>query len=167
MAGPARVRLRRVYDQPEPADGRRVLVDRLWPRGLSKERAALDDWLREVAPSNELRRWYGHQPGRFSDFRQRYQRELCEPEGSAAFGRLRDLAGSGPVTLLTATRDLEHSQAAVLAGLLRSGMTPQDEEDLSADPACWLRRVCPACGNVAPTDPPVTCPNCHTEITGE
>jgi uncharacterized protein YeaO (DUF488 family) len=119
MAGLAQLRLRRVYDQPEPADGRRVLVDRLWPRGLSKERAALDDWLKAVAPSNELRHWYGHEPGRFSDFRQRYQQELQTPEGSAAFGRLRELALSGPVTLLTATRDLEHSQAAVLAELLR------------------------------------------------
>jgi uncharacterized protein YeaO (DUF488 family) len=119
MAGPAQVRLRRVYDQPEPADGRRVLVDRLWPRGLSKERAAVDDWLRVVAPSDELRRWYGHQPDRFTDFRQRYQRELRAPESSAAVARLRELAQSGPVTLLTATRDLGHSQAAVLAELLR------------------------------------------------
>jgi uncharacterized protein YeaO (DUF488 family) len=119
MAGPAQVRLRRVYDQPEPGDGRRVLVDRLWPRGLSKERAAVDDWLRAVAPSEELRRWYGHQPDRFTGFRQRYQRELRAPESSAAVARLRDLARSGPVTLLTATRDLGHSQAAVLAELLR------------------------------------------------
>jgi len=119
MAGPVRVRLRRVYDQPEPADGRRVLVDRLWPRGLSKERAAVDDWLRVVAPSEELRRWYGHQPDRFTGFRQRYQRELRAPESSAAVARLRELARSGPVTLLTATRDLGHSQAAVLAELLR------------------------------------------------
>lgn len=120
MAGAAQVRLRRVYDQPEPADGRRVLVDRLWPRGLSKERAALDDWLQAVAPSDELRRWYGHEPDRFSDFRQRYQRELRGPESSAALARLRELARSGPVTLLTATRDVGHSQAAVLAELLRS-----------------------------------------------
>jgi uncharacterized protein YeaO (DUF488 family) len=119
MTGSAQVRLRRVYDQPEPADGRRVLVDRLWPRGLSKDQAALDDWLRAVAPSDELRRWYGHEPGRFSGFRQRYQRELRAPEGCAALGRLRDLVRSGPVTLLTATRDLKHSQAAVLAELLR------------------------------------------------
>jgi uncharacterized protein YeaO (DUF488 family) len=119
MAGAAQVRLRRVYDQPGPADGRRVLVDRLWPRGLSKERAALDDWLQAVAPSDELRRWYGHQPGRFGDFRQRYQRELRGPESSAALARLRELTRSGPVTLLTATRDVAHSQAAVLAELLR------------------------------------------------
>ena len=120
MTGPTQVRLRRVYDQPEPADGRRVLVDRLWPRGLSKSRAALDDWLQAVAPSDELRRWYGHQPDRFGDFRQRYQTELRGPAGSAAFARLQELARSGPVTLLTATRDLGHSQAAVLAELLRS-----------------------------------------------
>ena len=119
MTGPTQVRLRRVYDQPEPADGRRVLVDRLWPRGLSKSRAALDDWLQAVAPSDELRRWYSHQPDRFGDFRQRYQTELRGPAGSAAFARLQELARSGPVTLLTATRDLGHSQAAVLAELLR------------------------------------------------
>ncbi|HEY6279031.1 MAG TPA: DUF488 family protein [Streptosporangiaceae bacterium] len=117
---PSQVRLRRVYDEPEPADGRRVLVDRLWPRGLSRDRAAVDDWLRAVAPSDELRRWYGHEPGKFGDFRQRYQQELRTPEGSAALGQLRELARSGPVTLLTATRDLQHSQAAVLAELLRS-----------------------------------------------
>lgn len=120
MTGTAQVRLRRVYDQPEPADGRRVLVDRLWPRGLSKDRAALDDWLRAVAPSDDLRRWYAHEPGRFSDFRERYQRELRGAEASAAFARLRELARSGPVTLLTATRDPGQSQAAVLAELLRS-----------------------------------------------
>ncbi len=79
----------------------------------------MDDWLRAVAPSDELRRWYGHQPDRFTDFRQRYQRELDAPESSAAMDRLRELARSGPVTLLTATRDLGHSQAAVLAELLR------------------------------------------------
>ena len=79
----------------------------------------MDDWLRAVAPSEELRRWYGHQPDRFTGFRQRYQRELRAPESSAAVARLRELARSGPVTLLTATRDLGHSQAAVLAELLR------------------------------------------------
>ncbi|MGH3257185.1 MAG: DUF488 domain-containing protein [Streptosporangiaceae bacterium] len=115
------VRARRVYEQAEPSDGRRVLVDRLWPRGLSKERAHLDEWLKAVAPSNELRRWYGHQPVKFAEFRRRYETELTEPERAEALGHLRDEARSGPVTLLTATKDLEHSEAEVLVQLLRSG----------------------------------------------
>ena len=121
MAAPAQVRVRRVYEAPGPADGRRVLVDRLWPRGLSRSRAALDEWLKTVAPSDELRRWYGHQPEKFATFRQRYEQELRSPERSGAVDHLRELAGQGPLTLLTATRDAEHSEAAVLAELLRSG----------------------------------------------
>ena len=115
------VRTRRVYEQPEPSDGRRVLVDRLWPRGLSKDRAHLDEWLKAVSPSDELRRWYGHEPARFAEFQRRYEAELEEPERAEALRHLRDEARSGPLTLLTATRDLEHSEAAVLAQLLRSG----------------------------------------------
>jgi uncharacterized protein YeaO (DUF488 family) len=121
MAAPAQVRVRRVYEAPDPADGRRVLVDRLWPRGLSRSRAALDEWLKTVAPSDELRRWYGHQPEKFATFRQRYEQELRSPERSGALDHLRELARQGPLTLLTATRDAEHSEAAVLAELLRSG----------------------------------------------
>jgi uncharacterized protein YeaO (DUF488 family) len=113
------LRARRVYEPAEPSDGRRVLVDRLWPRGLSKDRAHLDEWLKAVAPSNELRRWYGHQPDRFAEFSRRYQAELAEPEQAEALGRLREEARSGPLTLLTATRDLEHSEAEVLVQLLR------------------------------------------------
>ena len=119
MAAPAQVRLRRVYEAPEPSDGQRVLVDRLWPRGLSKNKAALDEWLKTVAPSDELRRWYGHQPDKFPAFRQRYEQELRSPERSAALDHLRQLARDGTVTLLTATRDIEHSEAAVLAEELR------------------------------------------------
>jgi uncharacterized protein YeaO (DUF488 family) len=115
------VRARRIYEQAEPSDGRRVLVDRLWPRGLSKEKARLDEWLKTVAPSDELRRWYGHQPAKFAEFKRRYQAELTEPERAEALRHLRDEARSGPVTLLTATKDLEHSEAEVLVQLLRSG----------------------------------------------
>jgi uncharacterized protein YeaO (DUF488 family) len=114
------VRARRVYEQAAASDGRRVLVDRLWPRGLSKEKARLDEWLKAVAPSDELRRWYGHEPAKFTEFTRRYQTELKEPERAAALRHLREEAQSGPVTLLTATRDLEHSEAAVLAEQLRS-----------------------------------------------
>ncbi len=107
--------MRRVYDDPSPEDGTRVLVDRIWPRGLAKARAGIDEWAKDVAPSTELRRWYGHDPARFEEFRRRYRAELAEPERQAALGRLRELARSGRLTLLTATRDVDHSQAAVLA----------------------------------------------------
>ncbi|MFE7314023.1 DUF488 domain-containing protein [Streptomyces sp. NPDC057555] len=114
------VRARRVYEHAGPSDGRRVLVDRLWPRGLSKEKAHLDEWLKAVAPSTELRRWYGHQPDKFAEFKRRYESELTEPERAEALSHLRDEAQSEPVTLLTATKDLEHSEAEVLVQLMRS-----------------------------------------------
>jgi uncharacterized protein YeaO (DUF488 family) len=119
MPNQSRIRVRRVYDDPEPADGARVLVDRIWPRGISKQAAQLREWAREVAPSTGLRRWYGHDPGKFEEFRRRYLAELDQPEPRAAVGRLRALAADGPVTLLTATKDVQHSQAAVLADHLR------------------------------------------------
>jgi uncharacterized protein YeaO (DUF488 family) len=120
------VRTRRVYEQAAQSDGSRVLVDRLWPRGLSKDKAHLDEWLKAVAPSDELRRWYGHQPVRFAEFKRRYEAELKDPERAEALRHLRAEARSGPVTLLTASKDLEHSEAAVLAQLLRSAQgTPQ------------------------------------------
>jgi uncharacterized protein YeaO (DUF488 family) len=113
------VRLRRIYDDPLPDDGVRVLVDRVWPRGMSKAAAGLDEWLKDVAPSTQLRSWYGHRPDRFGEFRRRYLAELDEPQRATAVDRLRTLSRQGPVTLLTATRDVNHSQAAVLAELLR------------------------------------------------
>lgn len=113
------VRVRRVYEEPRAGDGARLLVDRIWPRGLSREKAALDEWCRKVAPSDELRRWYGHDPDQFDEFARRYRAELRQPEASAALEHLRELAARGPLTLLTATRDPEISQAAVLAELLR------------------------------------------------
>jgi uncharacterized protein YeaO (DUF488 family) len=119
MTATTDVRVRRVYDRPDPADGQRVLVDRLWPRGLSKSAAALDEWVKAVAPSDELRRWYGHEVDKFAEFHDRYGAELQAPERADALAHLRDLADSGPLTLLTATRDVEHSQAAVLAARLR------------------------------------------------
>jgi uncharacterized protein YeaO (DUF488 family) len=112
-------RCRRVYEAATASDGCRVLVDRVWPRGLRKDEAALDEWAKDVAPSTELRRWYGHDPERFAEFRRRYDAELKEPERKAALEHLRELARQGPLTLLTATKDLDHSQAAVLAQRLR------------------------------------------------
>ena len=113
------IRVRRVYDDPVPEDGTRVLVDRVWPRGLRKDAAHLDDWAKDVAPSSELRTWNGHDPAKFGEFRNRYTAELAQPGPQAALGRLRDLAAKGPVTLLTATKDIDISQAAVLAQLLQ------------------------------------------------
>jgi uncharacterized protein YeaO (DUF488 family) len=112
------VRVRRVYDPVEADDGSRVLVDRLWPRGLGKERAHLDDWCKQVAPSTALRKWYGHDPARFDEFARRYRAELDDPERASAFAHLRDLAGDGRLTLLTASRRADISEAAVLADLL-------------------------------------------------
>ena len=112
------VRIGRAYDPPSASDGARVLVDRIWPRGLRKDAARLDEWAKDVAPSTELRTWYGHDPAKFDEFRRRYVAELQGPEQRAALDRLRVLAADGPLTLLTATRDVDISQAAVLAGLL-------------------------------------------------
>jgi uncharacterized protein YeaO (DUF488 family) len=142
---PLDVRVRRVYDEPSDADGARVLVDRVWPRGLRKDALRLDDWARDVAPSTELRTWYGHDPARFGEFRHRYLGELGGGPQRAALGRLRTLAGSGrPLTLLTATKDVDHSQAAVLARLLRELAEP----DEGGEAACFAHLVCPECGAV-------------------
>ena len=112
------VRVRRVYDDHSPDDGARVLVDRLWPRGLAKDAAGLDEWRRDVAPSPELRTWYGHVPDRFAEFRRRYRDELARPERAEALAHLRELAQQGNLTLLTATRDITISGPAVLAEIL-------------------------------------------------
>jgi uncharacterized protein YeaO (DUF488 family) len=113
------IRVRRVYDDPSPEDGARVLVDRVWPRGMRKDAARLDEWAKDVAPSAELRTWCRHDPAKFDEFRQRYiPPNLNSPGPREALRRLRALAEK-PVTLLTATRDLGLSQAAALAGLLR------------------------------------------------
>ncbi|MBS2965164.1 DUF488 family protein [Actinocrinis puniceicyclus] len=114
-----KVKIGRVYDDTPAQDGMRVLVDRVWPRGMKKEAAHLDQWAKEVAPSTQLRTWYGHDPAKFAEFRRRYSAELDEPARAQALAELRQLAHSKPLLLLTATRDLEHSQAAVLAEILR------------------------------------------------
>ncbi|HZU79421.1 MAG TPA: DUF488 family protein [Acidimicrobiales bacterium] len=117
MAGHS-VRIRRAYDEPGGRDGARVLVDRIWPRGVTKEQAALDEWMKDVAPSTALRKWYGHDPERYGEFRRRYRRELSSGAGAEALGRLRDLRGKRAVTLVTATKDVDISGAKVLAELL-------------------------------------------------
>ncbi len=112
------VRVRRVYDEPASDDGVRVLVDRLWPRGLSKEAAALDHWVRDVAPSTELRHWFDHTAERREEFEQRYRSELEDADLAEALQELRDLVDGGTVTLLTATKDMDLSHAPILRDLL-------------------------------------------------
>ena len=114
------VGLKRVYEPPSAGDGYRILVDGMWPRGISRQRAAIDDWARELAPSQALRQWYGHEPERFDEFNRRYRAEL-----GAQRHRLTDLrrhARSGMVTLVFAARDAQHSNAAVLADVLSRGL---------------------------------------------
>ncbi|MDQ0396500.1 DUF488 domain-containing protein [Labrys monachus] len=110
------VRLKRAYDPPGDGDGLRVLVDRLWPRGLAKAEAHVDFWAREVAPSTALRRWFGHDPARWSEFQSRYEAELSD--NRAALASLRTRIGASPATLLYAGRDSEHTHAIVLARAL-------------------------------------------------
>jgi uncharacterized protein YeaO (DUF488 family) len=110
----------RVYDPREP-DRLRVLVDRLWPRGLRKDAADLDRWAKDVAPSNELRSWYGHAPDRFDEFARRYRAELAEPERAQALDDLRAWQDGRGLTLLTATKDVSTSHATVLAEVVREG----------------------------------------------
>lgn len=117
MAEP-RVRVRRAYEGRQRGDGARVLVDRLWPRGLSRERAELDEWCKDVAPSPELRKWYGHDPQRYAEFRRRYRAELREPVRADALDHLRALARRRNLTLLTATKSPEISEAEVLRDVL-------------------------------------------------
>jgi uncharacterized protein YeaO (DUF488 family) len=119
MVGRRDVRVRRVYDEPAGQDGTRVLVDRIWPRGLTKARAGLDEWCKAVAPSTALRQWYGHDPAKFEEFSRRYRAELEEPERADALRHLRRLADSRRLTLLTGTKRPDLSEATVLAGLLR------------------------------------------------
>ena len=112
------VRVKRVYEPASRDDGARILVDRLWPRGVKKLDLAFDEWARDVAPTPTLRTWYGHRPERFEEFRRRYREQLTSGEAREAFDELRQWAGSGAVTLLTATRDVERSAATVLAQAL-------------------------------------------------
>ena len=122
MATRHEVKVRRIYEEPLETDGMRILVDRLWPRGLSKEKAHLDEWCKAIAPSPELRKWYGHDPGLFEDFSRRYRKELQEPDPAAALDRLRNLAHQGPLTLLTATKEPAISEAAVLCAMIQESL---------------------------------------------
>jgi len=118
MTTPPQVRVERVYDRRTPQEGARVLVDRLWPRGLTHEQADLDAWCAPIAPSAALRVWYRHDPDRFAEFRRRYRIELDDPVRAPALAQLRKMAQSGTLTLLTASTRVEISQAVVLVELL-------------------------------------------------
>ena len=111
-----KISIKRAYEPPAASDGRRVLVDRLWPRGVSKAEARLDDWMKDVAPSAELRRWFGHEPERWDEFRRRY---LAELEGNPCVEALRKLAADGPLTLVYGAKDEAHNDAVVLAERLK------------------------------------------------
>ena len=112
------VALKRAYDEPAASDGTRVLVERLWPRGISTERAHIDLWLKDVAPSTELRQWFHHDPQKFPEFRRRYQAELKSEAAQEALTKLREIAKQGQLTLVFAARDAEYSNAVILHDLL-------------------------------------------------
>jgi uncharacterized protein YeaO (DUF488 family) len=118
VANREQVQVRRVYDEPEESDGARVLVDRIWPRGMTKVRAALTEWCKDVAPSTELRKWYSHDPAKFEEFARRYGVELEQAEQVQALQHLRDLVADGRLTLLTGSKAVDISEAAVLAAIL-------------------------------------------------
>ena len=112
------LRLKRIYEKADPADGERILVDRLWPRGLTKADAKLDEWLQHLAPSNDLRRWFGHDPALWVEFQKRYRKEL--ENRAAELLSLRRRSRRGTVTLLYAAADAEHNNAAALKAILES-----------------------------------------------
>jgi uncharacterized protein YeaO (DUF488 family) len=109
-----KIKLKRVYDPAAPTDGERYLVERLWPRGVSKERAQLAGWLKDLGPSPELRKWYGHQRDRWPEFRQRYLAELADPAKLPLLDQLREAARRGAITLVLAASDPEHSSALLV-----------------------------------------------------
>ncbi len=119
------VRIKRVYEEPDAHDGLRVLVDRLWPRGLSKSQAKVDLWLREIAPSTELRKWFGHDPAKWTEFQRRYCAEL--QRNSEQVRLLRQELHKGPVTLLFGAKDVHHNEAVVLEEILKQQVRPAGE----------------------------------------
>jgi len=112
------IRIKRIYDRPGPEDGRRILVDRVWPRGIRKDEARLDDWLKVLAPSTALRKWFGHDPARWDEFQTRYRAELDDPEIGEILDRLAAEARSDTVTLLFGAKDEQRNQAVVIGQLV-------------------------------------------------
>ncbi len=129
------IRIKRIYAPAEPADGTRVLVDRIWPSGVCKADARLDAWMRDIAPSTELRRWFGHDPSRWQTFRERYRKELAAvPE---ALSELMRLCRAGPLTLLFAARNETHNHAVVLREVLAEELAEEWSERESSSPVCY------------------------------
>jgi uncharacterized protein YeaO (DUF488 family) len=135
------VTVKRVYEAPGRKDGTRVLVDRLWPRGLRKQDAAIESWLRDLAPSNELRKWFHAQPERWEEFRKRYLKELSAAKAQSALNRLYDLERRGTLTLLYASKNEEHNNATVLRDLIEGARKPPRRTGPSAAGAMRARRV--------------------------
>jgi uncharacterized protein YeaO (DUF488 family) len=135
------IAVKRVYGKPAKADGTRVLVDRLWPRGLSKESAAIRHWFRNLAPSNELRQWFHSHRESWGVFRRRYMKELKTPEAAKALEQLYQLVDAGKVTLLYASRDQEHNNAVALKQLLEGARKPPTGTGPAAAGAVRARRT--------------------------
>lgn len=114
-----KIKLKRAYEKPAPGDGTRILVERLWPRGLTKEAAAIDEWMKEVSPSPDLRKWYGHDPEKWPEFQKRYRKEL--KENAEAVERLRKITAKGPVTFVYAAKDETRNSATALKDWLETG----------------------------------------------
>jgi uncharacterized protein YeaO (DUF488 family) len=112
------IRIKRVYEEPDEEDGTRILVDRLWPRGLTKEKAKVDLWLKGIAPSTELRKWFAHDPAKWTEFQVRYKKEINDNKEQLSL--LKQAVAKGPATLVYGARDQEHNEAVVLQGLLKS-----------------------------------------------
>jgi uncharacterized protein YeaO (DUF488 family) len=110
------VKLKRAYEPPAVDDGTRILIDRLWPRGITKERAAIDQWMKDISPSTELRKWFGHDPARWEEFRRRYAKEVHQH--ASLLGQLRSLARQGPITLVYSAHDEKHNDAVELRELI-------------------------------------------------
>ncbi len=122
------VRIKRAYEPADDGDGYRVLVDRLWARGVSKEKAHLDAWMKEIAPSTELRRWFGHDTARWDEFERRYRVELAEPERSHLVEALAERATHGPVTLIYGARDTAHNEAVVLCAVVSAARATHQKD---------------------------------------
>ena len=112
------LKVKRVYDKKETSDGKRILIDRLWPRGLRTENAAIDEWLKEISPSDELRRWFNHDPEKWDEFRRRYRKELSSPEKREILERIAKQAAHSDVTLVYGARETEYNNARVLEELI-------------------------------------------------
>ncbi len=112
------IKIKRAYDKPETGDGRRILIDRLWPRGVAKAGAGIDEWLKDLGPTTELRRWFGHEPAKWAEFRQRYLAELASADKKTLLEQIARIARQSTVTLVYAARDTEHNNARVLADLI-------------------------------------------------